>query len=889
MAGLNVPAISPIPFIGEKTDNVSMMNRFRIAFVSCVALLGVSCSRSMDMPSAQESISFSVDASSLDSRTRAEYADEPVVLTAETGDSLYLHPSEEDLGAAAMTRGALVGSTTAFHSDFRVHAYMPDGTCYIDGSKVDKYSGTTWSESVGSHMWPGNNKLSFYASAPCTLTGMSAFKADEAEGKITFSYETPHGASGKDAQSQPDLAFAYSACSKEDADGVVPLHFSHALSAVRFVANDIAGCTIKSIAIENVYSSGDCEAVPASKSYSWTVGSAVASYMQNFNVSLADSQTGEQPITHDDTYFMLVPQSVPDGAQIRIVLETLDNSTLTLTGALVGQVWQPGKLYTYSISTDSINWTYVFDVTEAISMPNGTTASNYTVRSYRYRTQNSSVREPLAWTAKITDASQSDHVFGFTYSGKDSIATYPITLERTSVRTDWDSNESHLKGQSPKGSPENPYDLATEGGTIAQTTANCYIVNAPGTYLFPLVYGNAVKNGKYNTSAYQYNGSNAFYDYNGKLITSPLVSSSGTLGDAVLVWADAFYIFKDIKIDKDKQNIIFTVDDEFMQQANAIIAVRDTEGKIMWSWHIWVTELDFSKTYSLQDYTDGTMSYEMMPASLGWIEGKRVWYDERNLAFEFTQTGTGKSKTMSVKQEGAEYQYTDGGSLYYQWGRKDPIIGLKNRSLHGAEDYRPHEVVEEKYRYRYEVNAGVSVGMTIRNPNVYYVYDSKATGTPGRWKPLNYFWDNSVGGLGSKTSTKTIYDPSPRGFKVPPGHAFSVFTNGEDGSKTGTRSLNGDQLSNGYEYEVYTRKGKTGEKVKFIATGQRVDRTGSGLGEAGGLWAMQGVYFLTCNRNNDTSSYSLCIRMESKDDDTAVTYGFVGTSSMARPVRPIKE
>lgn len=865
-----------------------MMNRFRIVFASCVALLGVSCSRSIDADKIQGSISFSVDASSLDSSTKAEYADEPLVLTAVSGDSLYLHPSEEDLGEAAMTRGTLVGSTTAFHSDFRVHAYMPDGTCYIDGSKVDQYSGTTWSESVGSHMWPGNEKLSFYASAPYSLTGVSAFKADEAEGKITFSYETPSGSSGNDAQLQPDLVFAYTVCSKEDADGVAPLHFSHALSAVKFVANDIAGCTIRSISIENIYSSGDCEAVPASKSYTWTVGSSTASYTQKFDVSLTDSQTGEQPITSGDNYFMLVPQSVPDGAQIRIILETLDSSTLTLTGALVGQVWQPGKLYTYSISTDSINWTYVFDVTGSINMPNGTTSSNYTVSSYRYRTQNPSVREPLAWTAKIADASQSDHVFGFTYSGTGSVSSsYPIALERTSVRTDWDSNEQHLKGQSPKGSPENPYDLATEGGTIAQTTSNCYIVNAPGTYLFPLVYGNAVKDGTWNTSAYKYDGSNAFYDYKGKLITQPLVSSSGTLGDAVLVWADAFYIFKDIRIDKDAQNIIFTVDDEFVQQANAIIAVRDTEGKIMWSWHIWVTELDFSKTYSLQDYTDGTMSYAMMPASLGWIEGKRVWYDERNLAFEFTQTGTGKSKTMSVKQEGAEYQYTDGGSLYYQWGRKDPIIGLKNRALHSAADYRPHEVVEEKYRYHYEVNSGVNVGMTIQNPNVYYVYNS--SGGEGKWQPSSHFWDNSGGSLDSKTSTKTIYDPSPRGFKIPPGRAFSVFTNGESGSEAGTRSLNGTQLPSGYEYEVYTKKNKTGEKVKFVATGQRVDRTGSGLGEAGGLWAMQGVYFWTCNRHNATSSRSLCIRIESKDDDTAVTYGFVGASSMARPVRPIKE
>ena len=873
-----------------------MMNRFRIVFASCVALLGVSCSRSIDTASVRQSISFTVDASSLDLRTKAEYADEPLVLTAATGDSLYLHPSVEDLGAVAVTRGALVGSTTAFHSDFRVHAYLPDGTCYIDGSKVDQYSGSTWSESAGSHMWPDDNKLSFYASAPYTLTGMSAFKADEVEGKITFSYETPRGSAGNDAQLQPDLAFAYSACSKEDADGVASLHFSHALSAVRFVAKDIAGCTIRSISIENVYSSGDCEAIPASKSYAWTVGSATGSYTQEFDVTLEDSQTGEQPITSADKYFMLVPQSVPDGAQIRIVLETNDNSTLTLTGALVGQVWQPGKLYTYSISTDSINWTYVFEVTESINMPNGTTASKYNVSSYRYRTQNSSVREPLAWTAKITDASQSDHVFDFTYSGVGSVSSeYQVSLERTSVRTDWDNNEQQLKNATPKGTPENPYNLAMPDGTTAtvsqMTTANCYIVNAPGTYAIPLVYGNAIKNRTPNTSAYT---GNKFHDYTGtNAINSPYISTTvggkDNLGDAILVWADAFYMFKDVRLDKDNEDIVFTIDPEFMQQANAIFAVRDKSGKIIWSWHIWVTERDIEDTYSLQDYADGTMSYEMMPVSLGWIESKRVWYEERNLSFEFTQAGTGKVRTMAVRQEGAEYQYTDGGSLYYQWGRKDPLIGLKNRALHGAEDYRPHEVVEEKYRYHYEVNSGVNVGMAIQNPNVYYVYNS--SGGAGKWQPSSYFWDNSGGGLDSKTSTKTIYDPSPRGFKIPTGRAFSVFVNGNASTgKFADEYLNGSQLSNGYEYEVYTKKNKTGEKVRLIATGQRVDRTGSGLGEAGGLWAMQGVYFWTCDAKTSTVSYSLCIRDEGEDsNDTAVMYGFGGASSMARPVRPIKE
>ena len=46
------------------------------------------------------------------------------------------------------------------------------------------------------------------------------------------------------------------------------------------------------------------------------------------------------------------------------------------------------------------------------------------------------------------------------------------------------------------------YDLSTFGGDESQNTANCYIVNAPGTYKLPLVYGNAIKDGTDNTTTY---------------------------------------------------------------------------------------------------------------------------------------------------------------------------------------------------------------------------------------------------------------------------------------------------------------------------------------------------------------------------------------------------
>ena len=48
--------------------------------------------------------------------------------------------------------------------------------------------------------------------------------------------------------------------------------------------------------------------------------------------------------------------------------------------------------------------------------------------------------------------------------------------------------------------PVTDFDLSMAKGS--RNTANCYVVNGSGTYLLPLVYGNAVKNGDPNPAAY---------------------------------------------------------------------------------------------------------------------------------------------------------------------------------------------------------------------------------------------------------------------------------------------------------------------------------------------------------------------------------------------------
>ncbi len=72
------------------------------------------------------------------------------------------------------------------------------------------------------------------------------------------------------------------------------------------------------------------------------------------------------------------------------------------------------------------------------------------------------------------------------------------------------------------------------------------------------------------------------------------------------------------------------------KKGNALLAAKDAEGKVLWSWHIWLTDMPGNQVYN---NGAGTMM-------------------DRNLG------ATSASKADGVKTYG----------LFYQWGRKDPFL-----------------------------------------------------------------------------------------------------------------------------------------------------------------------------------------------------------------------
>lgn len=888
--------------------------------------------------------------------------EQPAMLLGGQGeDTLYLHPSvvvnDRGFGMPA-TRGVPIRDDRGILS-FTVTAKVSENdTPYMNEVEVTR-QGDVWTTSDGKHFWPDEQtSLDFYAYSNLIFAendnpdspGVSRLTCDG--GQLGFSYIVPNGTGGSDAERQPDILFALASANRsqtQDGDGTVILNFQHALAGVQFRAKNIAGGTIQSITLKNLYGQGECtytlseettaDGALKNGTFEWTNLDDMKDFTQTMEVDVKESSTLTDGTVQDVTTgensgmtFMMIPQKL-ENVEVEIKLVgAYDGTQYTVSGRLSTATgsWEAGNIYIYDISTDSINWTYVFDVTDNIKFKLGQTSMPYTVTSYRYRTQlgdSEENREPVPWTAKNTsfsemnfmtkedekDASYDKIVKSFIYSGgagSDAITnTYQIELHDTKMHTTYDSDEQTLRGNPSRGSAEEYYDLSTHdlnGDVISETTANCYVVNAAGYYKLPLVYGNARKNGTDNSEAY---ADEAFVDYNDNRIRSPYISGAD---DATLVWSDGFFMFKDIKLSDDKNYLTFRIDPDYLQQANAVLAVRDADDNIMWSWHIWVTERDVYSTHTITDYFNQNNTFELMSCNLGWVDGKMVYYNQRDLAYQFTQAGSGKTAPMTVLQEGETFDYKDVGSTYYQWGRKDPLVAMRNWENVGFNDYRLHETGRSDYVYKYE-EKNVTIGESIQHPNVYYVRGT--TSGAANWCSSNIpsLWD--TGGRETSepenviSSTKTIYDPSPRGFKVPIPRAFAVFVNGShgDGGQGGVGAfngvLNGEQVLNGDEmnqYKVWTKPNGQGYQIPFTATGQRADKAGLSVymegdnaGELGGLWSMYGVYYWTCVALSNITGYSFVVRHDQPDTDPkavrANSYRFNGTKTMARPVRPIKE
>lgn len=381
----------------------------------------------------------------------------------------------------------------------------------------------------------------------------------------------------------------------------------------------------------------------------------------------------------------------------------------------------------------------------------------------------------------------------------------------------------------PAAETGDPVDLSAKG------TANCYIVE-PGTA------------GSFDAT------------HKGNSLTE----SVGDIAGCRLVWQTSRSLVTNLAYNDGR--ISFSTSGE---PGNALVAATDADGTILWSWHLWITDYDSDNDYTTPANASG-----------------RTWiFMDRNLG-----------ATTTVHGDTGSY------GMLFQWGRKDPFPGAACRTIMN-EDYT-YQVDGEPELYDIDNNILPTIGsqaqyhgslaLSIANPMTFYANTKRDTGEideygekilvddpiTGDWTDVSDddFW-------GGESHHKTIYDPSPVGYKVPV--AYEAGETPYDWLKYA--SMTWDNTGHGAEQDGQW----------FPATGTRVYASGGldfpeGNNPYSGLWfgtkgktsanleanpTLYGQYMFIINGkrtfkvNKDRRSQGLslrCVRDEEYDQTTGV-------------------
>ena len=170
---------------------------------------------------------------------------------------------------------------------------------------------------------------------------------------------------------------------------------------------------------------------------------------------------------------------------------------------------------------------------------------------------------------------------------------------------------------------------------------------------------------------------------------------------------------------------------------NAVAGITDSEGNILWSYHIWKPSEDPSAAIR---YT--STGLDIMPMPLGALKACKGSYDQDMLG------------------------------LYYQWGRKDPFarFGTVKRILEND----TFAMLEGKGF----MQSSTAVEYATSHPDTFI---SNACAPSYDWASTELQWrnDNLWGdpkGYITPSGVKSVYDPCPEGWKVAPKNAWSGFT-----------------------------------------------------------------------------------------------------------------
>ena len=721
----------------------------------------------------------------------------------------------------------------------------------------------------------------FYAVYPESTNGSNGIKFSKPNGTAAPSLEFTVNT---DVRKQVDLMTACSGNVQYATRFQAPrtnLQFRHALTAIRFAVGQnlsfnktIKDITLKNVLIKSKYTlSNNLNGAGAAWDHSGnnTRGNVTLSNVnyntnENANSIVRDrskySNSNETNLTKlDDNYtFYMIPQDL-DG---KVTAEVLFTDGSKITVPLKGS-WKAGTTRTYKLSEKNSSWTYTINAIDPAAVAYNGTQANYKIESYR---EVNGTKQPVAW--KVVGYSVDNGTSWTTTKpswlkslskeqgdGGATAEQLTATLGTDIVDLAAERNNT-LQNATPLGTSAAPYNLSNATGAAAvQNTANCYVISAPGHYMIPLVYGNAIKNGGTNRSAYATSSLpvtnvgtvlNPLVDHDGKSITDPWIErtngkANNGINTAQVTWADEkdLVTLSGSPIYRDASGnafVKFEVKKGNIKSGNAVISVK--KGNItLWSWHLWFAPKNALDKIAVTNKQGST--YEFTNEALGWKPTAwqgTPYQSPRTIKVKVKQTiGEKQEAVITITQLPGTTSRT-GYTTQYQWGRKDAFPGKSGQPAQGTINW----------------NAGSNMYMQtiIQNPQNYYTagYNRDGSLNAEAWFAKYYTFYNlwsmnqkdkvSMNQANSQTVVKTIYDPSPVGFSVPANDAFTGFT--ENGLNGGRMNVNGTDnaqtYNNNFGHNFWTNSSKT-ETIFFPATGYREAKDGnivSYYGNYGDYW-----------------------------------------------------
>ena len=604
----------------------------------------------------------------------------------------------------------------------------------------------------------------------------------------------------------------------------------------------------------------------------------------------------------DNYTFYMIPQQLTNKG-VTAYVHCTDGTEITVP--LKGE-WKAGTTRTYKLSQTTSTWTYTLTPTDPSRAANydETQSQAYGITSYR-EDPVTHQQQAVAWKVVGYDA-DGDGTFSMAEKpawltslskteGDGGTAADQGKATLTKDVTDFLAKRNKaLKEATITSSASAPYDLSlhnVQGATIARSTANSYVISAPGHYRIPLVYGNAIENGATNTNSYissapatMVNGKDVilhnFKDHAGANITDPWIekTNGGTnngVDGAEVVWADAADLvhLSSTPISHDASGnafLDFEVTAADIQSGNAVVAVTKSDGAgsktVLWSWHLWFAPKDALDKIKVTNHQN--KDYYFTKEALGWkptLWSGSTYSSARTVKVKVEQTvannGTKAYTVINITQKPGIVR--KGATTLYQFGRKDAFPGVDASKLAANSHFT--------------AKAGDNMSITngIQHPDLFYNWGVN-------WKNnYDYYnlWsaDNTVRGdwnVGNDNPVvKTVYDPCPVGFKMPANNAFTGFTaNGLNGGAMNVDGTNNDQTyQKNFGHNFWTNSSKTAT-IYFPASGCRqVSGSLDLVGNFGYAWSAipygttkgSRLYFSSINvfsRDEQTRSFGCAVR-----------------------------